>query len=462
MAPSRSLFFPTKQTNIDLSDPVASSAMGREIRGQRVVGSMHDAYFPASSYQCEFADVDFHQVTFDGKDFRDCVFRNVSFAGCRHLEASIIGCTFVNCSFDATTLKSLSIHDCYFYEVEIKRSEVLGSMVRHSRLDRCLLTDCLLENKIFDECLLFDTKITSSNIDFRVVVDNFGLTQKGVQLHLLRVDRSLQEGREVLIDTSAEAISKRFDSLSALEAFRLKYYFSGDLLFSGSAMDDLLDVNNWSGNISTPSSFIRLITNLTEFTLRVAYQQQCTAYFVCRLHYLMYHIFEAAEEKDITVLSQAAIGAHHRLGQLVGSYETIYYQLSSKHQESISFLTDGSDSEQVIEAALKGLFQYVGEFAFRVGPRNSPVLIEILSNVAPFIALFLLVRVNFSVQRVDVDAQAEHSQTSRELLALKTGRGRMSLTTSLAGDLLISLSLQIDSESVERLKKIFSQLVDDS
>lgn len=460
---NKSLYHKEVSSVVDLSNPIHREKIGRDLINSKIIGEVSDWDFPSSNHQCKFNGVRLNNINFNSKDFRDCIFKNVIFNACIFREASIIGCTFIDCEFNGTTIDRYSIHDCIFVDVSFKKSTIKGSMIRYSRAQSCIFSQCLLDNKIFDECLLFDVKFISSIIDFRVLIDNFGLSCEVLPMELIRVDRSYQIGNEEMMAFDENSLIKLGENLSALESFRLQCYFSGDILFPGPAADNILSVTSWTASINTPSGFIRLIENLSEFVIHEFEQNRCYLYFLLRLHYVMFCIYENTGGA-YPVVGQVAVGAHHRLGSIISKYELKLIHLTTLHENNLRFLTDGDADIPELQKELDILQSHVGSFEFSLGPKNSPVLLEILSNYTVILSIFLFTKLNFEITKLFDSEKGNNQALSNKntLLSISTGEGKFSLTTSAIGDVMIKASIGLDSDFVNKIRKTLYKLLADN
>jgi len=451
------------QQIVDLSCKEQWAKIGRDLFNSKIIGEIQDWDFPSSNYQCEFDGVRLDNVRFNSKDFRDCTFKQSTFENCYFRESSIIGCTFIDCKFINTKIESYSIHDCIYVGTNFLNSTIKGSMIRYSRAQSCLFSDCLLDNKIFDECLLFDVEFISTNIDFGILTDNFGVSSNLLPTELIRENRSYQLGNERMVNFGSEELSKLQKSLSAIESFRLQCYFSGDLLFHGPIIDNILSVDNWVSSISTPSAFIRLITNLSEFVIREFNQNRCYLHFLLRVHYMMYRIYDSVSETYPSI-AQTAIGVHHRLGIIFSEYEHTVLELSPPHNHQLKFLTDGDFDIPEIQKTLDKLRVDAGEFEYSLGPRNSPVLLEILSDHSLIAAIFVFTRLNLEIANIAIknDNGTLPVLGNRKRLAIRAGDGRFSLTASGIGDLMIKASIGIDTELIRKIRKVLYKILLDT
>lgn len=462
-----SLVTPGHRRIVDLANETHRNAMSRDLHNAEIVGQVSNWDFPSSSYQCEFRSARLTEVRFPGKDFRDCTFRETQFIRSKFKKASIIGCVFIDCRFIESTIDDYSIHDCIISGTDFLESQILGSMVRYSRAQGCKFVNCILENKVFDECLLFDLEFLDTNIDFHVLIDNFGLRSIELPASAIRVDRSLQLGKEEMFNFDGESLSDLYQGLATIERFRLQAYLVGDTLFDGPIVDELFSAENWQQSITTPSAFIRLIENLTEFVCREFEQGRCYLFLVARLHSVMFELYQNLSDTRYAKISQSVIGCHLRLGQVLNLWEGFIISKLGKKPKKLQFYTEDNLDESYINNTMQELSAITGGLKYSVGRRNSPVFVEILEHIDKIFliaAIFTITRFSFEIERGSMEELSTDKKvpTTRKVLELTAGGGNVSLTASPWGDLIVRASIALNSTLITKLRRILHVVVSDN
>lgn len=477
----------------DLS--TAERPLPRDVKGKRVVGASSKDSIPGNFIDCLLDGCSFSHTYFDTTDFTNCVIQNVTFDACQMYQGSITGCAFVDCEFVDTTMELYALHDCLFSNVSWSRLQFRNSLVRHSQVRSCEIIDSFVTNQMFDECIILDCVFRATAIDFRIIIENFGVSQDTMNPTLVRRDRTekAQPERDEL-ESILENINSNEAGWTKIDKFKIQYYLSNGFHFSGEAHDAIFEKNSWYTVALTPGSLTRALEHFSELILHTYNQGDVEIYAILRLHDLSNKIYQELRGSErYGSIAQTAVGIHVRTGDIINNLENDFQILAGEISNGrlLHFRTrDGVTEAEVIMLASE-LSDIGVNVNFHQIRRNSPldlIASPEAQSVILFAAFFCLTRMNFELSEITGKVASRQDQSQQDdqdkgdalgrtnvvqseippLINLAIGipqddsQPLFSLTSRGPGQTLVKVSLTVNTSIIRRARRALYHIVTDN
>jgi len=463
---------------IQLEEYAKEENYPREIHNTLFLGYVSNWKYPSSTYKSRFHGVGFKNVNFDNKDFKDCLFDQCKFMNCQITFASIVSSTFRNCHFEDTPFKDEAIHDCDYHNCTFKKASFVGSMIRNSNIHDCNFISCETSNKVFDACFLKDNSFEDTELDFRAIQDNFGLSTSQITKRLIRENRSYPDN--LPFDFSNMESLKNELNLGVIDLWKLKYYQEDSLMFYGDEMDNAFKVEFWMRGVQTSNNFVRFLVGFAEFVISEYLRGTCLHLLVVKLHGLTFQMFkELNKNQSMNNLLQAVSGVHVRTGQIISKTDSLF-QIEAISSHRLHFRTDDGAQKNEIDEIVETVRKLSGNLDFEIVKRNSPVDIifnaENINVVLSLVSFFVLSKTSVEIERIKskklskntkkMKPKKEKAKRDKNSFVLRFGMAKekssvevLSISSSEVGNYSVFLSLKISTSLAKKIRKILFELI---
>ncbi|MCM5554142.1 pentapeptide repeat-containing protein [Pleomorphomonas sp. NRK KF1] len=398
--------------SIDLNIWSSKDHIVGDIVGRLITDDVHSAAFKNNFQRCAFRNCSINSCRWREVDFKDCAFTSTVFFDCDLSGGSTVSCTFSKCRFVDCDFTGAAFHECIYNDCLFERCKFQTSMIRNSRLSRCSFSSCETSNKLFDGCLLFDNIFNETRLDFRSIIDNFGLTIQQISSILIRNDRSYPGSTQHEFHDSVY----EYKELNPFEIFRLSFYLGGSEFSDGAILDSVFDPKSWTFMVRAPVNFSRLLQDFADFILFLYDGSSCPSLLVLKLSILSDEIWSTfAEKYEDAHLAQTAAGIHLQCLQRLDLLEQVSQLIASNGGNRIVYRSfDDADDEQ-IAAVANDLSKKLKDASVSIRPRNSPVdIVFTIGNSVTLllgIYIFLNTRTRFQLQKIGKQPLAEEIGT---------------------------------------------------
>lgn len=460
-------------STIFLEEFVNKKEYPKELHDFLFLGQAHNWEYPASTYRCRFNATKFENVNFHNKDFKDCLFDDCEFIDCEITFASIVSSTFRNCYFEKTPFKDEAIHDCFYQNCHFVKASFVGSMIRNSKIEKCQFDNCETSNKVFDACFLIGNQFNNTKLDFRVLQDNFGLSQSQIDNSLIRENRSYPYDKLF----SFSQLSKGVEGvdLGAIDQWKIQYYQNNSLLFYGIKMDAAFNINYWTKGVQTPSNFVRFLENFAEFIIEEYQNNGCIYYLIVKLHALTYQIYKVLSQKtNFTNILQAVSGIHIRTGHIMNEIDEINFTISPNSENELRFRTIDGITKDEINSIINQIRETTNGFDFKIIKRNSPVdilfLIENYEAYLTIISFFLLSKTKLEIEKIivnnDLNTNKEKLNEKSKTFSVSLGLVKevnsveiFSMSSNIWGNYTVSICLRVGTTLLKKIRKVLHEII---
>jgi hypothetical protein len=342
-------------------------------------------------------------------------------------------------------------------------------MIRNSHLIGCKFTSCLTSNKLFDGCRLYENEFASTWLDFRSVLDNFGLDSKQLPLSGVREDRSYPSSAPFPFE---EWLANSQDNaLSPFEAIKLQFYLAGGELIGSDLVDKAFEPEAWILLVRAPVNLMRLLQDFSEFIFHLYQANRLRSLFLLKLAVLAEAIWRDFRDQPAYLqVGQAGAGTYLQCLQWLSDLEqAIITHLGTSSSTEITFRTFDDTDDQTIAELSTNIAAALPGASIDVRPRNSPVDI-VFSNLpvggAIFLAtLFFCTKTRLELLRLRDGIVDEAQESKSSIVSISLGgakdealRNALSIRALLPGTTVLRLDVKYSSALVEKIKKAIDSL----
>ena len=359
---------------IDLGGDIWPEEVGKDIIGRLISGDVDGFEFSHKFQRCSFKMAVLSNSKLKNVDFKDCSFLESTFIGCDLGSGSTVSCTYSKCVFIGCSLSDAAFHECMYLECRFIECDFRSSMVRNSQIKECLFEECKTSNKVFDGCILFNNSFKKTSIDFRAIIDNFGLDCRQIDQGLIRVDRSYPEAEIYEFDQADNHTSKSSQT-SPFESLRLDFYLAEGELEGSTTLDKVFEAEAWLSMVRAPINFMRLLQDFSSFVLYLYDTDKVPVLIVVKMYVLtdkIWSSFQGALGSEH--LAQTAAGVNLQCLQRIEHLDRASDRIVGNTQGSkIVYRSFDWATDEQIDDLSKELAALLPESHFFIRPRNSPV-----------------------------------------------------------------------------------------
>jgi hypothetical protein len=440
-----------------------------DIIGQLITGNIPKVPYRRNFQRCAFRESTGSGLEWPGVDYKDTVFVDAVFLDSMLGDCSTVSCTFTNCRFERCSFEGAAIHDTTYLNCTFVEADFRHSMFRNSRISSSQFLRCTTSNKLFDGCQLGQNTFDGTLLDFRAIVDNFGLDKGQLDPSLVREDRT--HPHDQLFDFVLQSQNPDWvTSLSSFDRLKIQYYLDGGEMHGSEAMDSVFDAAEWLGAVRAPVNLMRLLQDFSDFLLHLYADNKLPVVFVVKMAQLAHALWTGfSANSPYSQLGNAAAGTYFACLRWLEDLDAAIADalLESTEQLRLRSFDEASDDEiHSVAAALRALIPG-GEI--RVTPRNSPMDI-VLSHITPenvsfFVTLFFCTKTRLELsQRRNEDAR-ENGLVPATLLKVDLGgakgklRNALTIQSALPGSLFIRLDVNYSSALIDKIRRSIKDLL---
>jgi len=454
---------------LDLKSLADAELNKRDVIGKLISGELFGVEFRRNFQRCAFRNAQLSDLDWKRVDYKDSVFFDVDVRDSAIGGGSTVSCTFSRCRFVRCSFEDAAVHDCAYDDCEFIECSFSDSMIRNSQLIRCRFDNCTTSNKLFDGCRLYENEFRSTWLDFRAILDNFGLDSRQLPISSVREDRAYPSSTPWPIDKMLA--STQLETLSPFETIKLQFYLAGGELLGSDLVDKAFQPEAWILLVRAPVNLMRLLQDFSEFIFYLYQADRLQALFVLKLTILAEAIWQGFRDHPTQLqVGQAAAGTYLQCLQRLSDLEAVIAdRVEGLAPEEITYRTFDEASDLAIDDLVKSFRASLPNATIEVRPRNSPVDI-VLSNLPLGGAIFLVTLFFSTRTRVELSRlrrRVPHSrQEKMQIVSISLGgaqegslRSALSVQATLPGTTIFRLDVDYSSALVEKIKKVIKALV---
>jgi hypothetical protein len=454
---------------LDLKNQHPDELDKRDIIGKIISGTATGLHFRRNFQRCAFREATLSDLHWERVDYKDTVFIKTEISDSMLGEGSTVSCTYTDCTFIRCNFSDAAFHDCIYERCEFIECEFQDSMVRNSELIECRFVRSITSNKLFDGCRLLGNEFVETALDFRAILDNFGLDSRQLPLDSVREDRTHPHPSafpfdERLVDQAWVSV------LSPFDAMKLQFYLNAGELSGGELIDRVFHTDAWTTLVRAPVNLMRLLQDFAEFIFYLYRNDRLDVIFILKLAILSESIWQGFQQQPVYAqVSQAGSGIYFRsLQSLIDLEAVVENWLNTNGTSTVTYQTaDDADDKSVADlaGAIKNSFP---DIAFEIRPRNSPVDF-VFSNLPVEIAIALITLFFSTKTRIELTRLKTNlgkAAVQSTLFALAVGGAKsedlhnaLSLKASLPGSIIFRLNVDYSSALVDKLKRVVKLVI---
>lgn len=453
----------------DFSSVDLETLNSADIIGKLITGRIPKVAFKRNFQRCAFRNSSASELDWSRVDYKDTVFVDAQFADSALGDCSTVSCTFTNCRFERCSFESSAIHDTSYMDCSFIESDFRQSMFRNSQISSCQFVRCLTSNKLFDGCQLGQNFFDATSLDFRAILDNFGLDKTQINTPLIREDRSHPHDRPF------DFISRLRDSnwvhdLSSFDKVKLQYYLDGGEMHGSDAIDSAFNAQEWLGVVRAPLNLIRLLQDFSDFLLRLYADDRLPVVFVVKMAQLAHSLWTGfSANHSYSQVGNSAAGVYMACMRWLEELDLAILDAVRPEQKEIRLRSFDDVSDEAVDVFASELRTLVPGAQVQVMPRNSPVDI-VVSHVTPetvtfLVTLFFCTKTRLVLSRKKNDSATSQETESAQLMKVSIGGAKgvlhnaLSIQSALPGSLFIHLDVNYSSVLIEKLRRTIKEIV---
>ena len=200
---------------------------------------------------CLFKNIRFDSTSFDYDDFKNTLFYKAKFSNCSFTHSDMSKCSFYECEFINCNLNESSLYDNQYTDTLFQRCSFLRVIMRSSQIINCQFNAIESSNRLFEDCLFFETNLSECQIYLSTIIYNYGLFTGSLSNYTVINDKS---GSTLGIDEIKKSTEEGV--YTPLELFRLKYFIESN--FTSAEIDDLITLKTFIPETVSFQSFLFL------------------------------------------------------------------------------------------------------------------------------------------------------------------------------------------------------------
>ncbi len=374
---------------------------------------------------CVLHDVTAEGVDFSECDFKDTLLKGVTFSDCNFKDGTFATTFFSETEFRRCSFYNLAAHSSDFNRVHFIDCDLTNLLVKSSRFSGCPFTNCVTSNKICELSTLFDVTFTKTTIQVDTITSNFGLTSESLKDSQIRSGRARETHDLIKVEELDSFLATQ--NLSPLERLSLEFFLNHTLLNGSIALDESLDITQWTRIYKNPGSFVELLDKFAEFLVHLYDENRLAAHTILLLHHVTSTLTESipqGERLHRVVMSLG--GIHLILSRILEDYLYILDLAARQTAVSLVFLAEGPTDPDYFRASLEPWLED-GVTIARL-ERNSPFIIEFtasdLVKLLPLLAAFLATRTKIEITRLKKELEKSDKTKARKQLVKRGGAKR--------------------------------------
>lgn len=453
----------------DFSNEAALTSTNSDIIGKLITGRIPKTEFRRNFQRCAFRSSQTLGQEWAGVDYKDTVFVDASFSECILGDNSTVSCTFTNCHFERCEFVGSAIHDstyinCTFVEVDFRHS-----MFRNSQIVGSNFIKCITSNKLFDGCQLEDNTFEATQLDFRAILDNFGLDKLQITLDLIREDRSYPQDRN--FDFKDKFNSESWlSSLSSFDTLKVQYYLDGGTIYGSDIIDRTFNVQEWTSIVRAPVNLMRLLQDFSGFILRLYSDNKLPVIFVVKMAQLAHSLWNSfSTNQAYSQLGNSAAGTYIACLRWIEELDVVIANSLEKDKSVMRLRSFDDASDDTILALANELNSFTPARDISIGPRNSPVDI-IINNLNPvtlsfYLSLFLFTKTRLELSHKLKQQKSRQAVKVNSLFDFSVGAAKgelhnaLSIQTALPGSLFVRIDVNYSSSLIDKLRKTIKEIL---
>lgn len=453
----------------DFSSADLATLNSADIIGKLITGLIPKVNFKRNFQRCAFRNSVATGLEWPGVDYKDTVFIEAQFTDCVLGDGSTVSCTFTNCRFERCSFNGSAIHGTSYIDCSFIESDFSHSMFRESQISSCQFIRCVTSNKLFDGCQLGLNRFDSTSLDFRVILDNFGLDKTQIEEALIREDRSYPQDRP--FDFVARSQDGNwFRDLSSFDKLKIQFYLDGGGVYGSDDIDSLFEPQEWINAVRAPLNLMHLLQDFSDFLLRLYADDKLSVIFVVKMAQLSNSLWKVFSENQVySQVANAAAGIYLACMRWLEELDSaIEFVLNPTQTElRLRSFDDTSDEDIGILAETLGLLLTGSQV--QITPRNSPVDI-VVSHITPetvtfLVTLFFCTKTRLRLSRTKRSESTSKRTDDRQLINVSLGGAKgvlhnaVSVQSALPGSLFIRFDVDYSSALIEKLRRTIKEVI---
>lgn len=440
-----------------------------DIIGRLITGRIPKVAFKRNFQRCAFRNSSASQLDWSRVDYKDTVFVDAQFTDSALGDCSTVSCTFTNCRFERCSFESSAIHDASYMDCSFIESDFRHSMFRNSHISSCQFVRCVTSNKLFDGCQLGQNFFDATFLDFRAILDNFGLDKTQIDTALIREDRSHPHDRP--FDFISRSRNENWvHDLSSFDKVKLQYYLDGGEMHGSDAIDSAFNAQEWLGAVRAPLNLMRLLQDFSDFLLRLYADDKLPVIFVVKMAQLAYSLWTGfSANSSYSQIGNAAAGVYMACMRWLEELDLAIQNALHPEQNEIRLRSFDDISDEAVSAFADELRTLLPGAQVKIMPRNSPVDI-VVSHVTPetaafLVTLFFCTKTRLVLSRKKNNGTTPQETESAQLINISIGGAKgvlhnaLSIQSALPGSLFIRLDMNYSSALIEKLRRTIKEIM---
>ena len=363
----------------------------------------------ASSYQADFTNV----------DFKDCIFTECSLTDSKFSDGAISSTFFSGGKIDGCSFRDMAITETEFRHVEFRNCDFSKLLIKSCRFFECTFVDCITSNKLLESSLVLGCRFVGTILEIGTIASNFGIVANQVDAEL----RGLPTPTPDEMDNRGQYIGRIASEsrLSAVDVFRVLYYFDAENALMSDEFDICLSVSAWEELIWMPSSFISTFNDFVDFLLHLFDNDKLLVFSLWRLQTVAAELAGRLEHEDREIsalLLRPLLGIQTTLARLLEDQVALQSELCELYAKELTLLVNGPLDRSFYLAELAHWFDNSTTEITRLVPHNSPaeltLVAKAIGDLAPFIALLVCTRVSLEIQKLRFETNKSLTTRSRK------------------------------------------------